>query len=308
MTYALLVPCYNAEQFINGFLENIALQTKSFDEIIFYDDCSSDGTLALLQSKNLKVLKGVSNNGPGHARNQLVKVSACDWVHFHDIDDELMPEYLERMCQIVDSNQSVDVILCNVNWIDGDTKKIMLEWEYSNIGINEDPIRYTIANPIGGINGLYRKNKISDTTGFREDIRIWEDADFHINLAANHAKFYVEEQVLSYSIRNPKSASEDQHLGWKTRLELLLSYQKKFSADAHQHEIGIQLQKVAVNLIILGDIQCAKSAYQLSEKCNVPVPDNPSLLWNVIKFILPGYLRIGLRILQLKYAFRNNRY
>ncbi|WP_295720273.1 glycosyltransferase family 2 protein [Mucilaginibacter sp.] len=305
LKFALLVPCYNAESYIDAFLDNIAKLNRPFDEVLFYDDASTDNTYRLLKQKGCHVIKGEVNRGPGFARNQLAQSSQCEWFHFHDIDDGLNSDYLVKTAGMAEKNQ-FDVVLCNVNWYDAQTKALALSWEYSNTGINENPVTYTISHPIGGINGLYRKSKFIQTGGFNTDIRIWEDADLHVKLAAQKARFYIIEEVLSYSLRYPASASTDQSLSWLTRLNLLQNYFEIFTDEATRMETGKQAQVAAGSLIIYRQFSAAKKAFQLSELCKVKVPYNNSRIWGYIKWGTPSSLRISLRLLQLKLAFRKS--
>ena len=304
--YSLLVPCYNAEDYILSFLDNINKMSVKFDEIIFYDDCSKDETVAILKQNNQNVIISKKNNGPGFARNRLVEACSFDWFHFHDIDDGLDSSYLEKVSGIVETKIDIDVVLCNVNWYKAQTKALLFSWTYSNELINKNAISYTIANPIGGINGLYRKSKFLTTTGFNTKIRIWEDADVHVRLAANKASFYVIEEVLSYSLRRPSSASENQHLGWVVRLNLLSEYFELFNSKTERTEIGIQAQITASNLLLSGNLTKAKQALQLSELCGIKVPHSNSKLWKIFKIILPKAFRIQLRLIQLQIAFRKS--
>lgn len=300
-----MVPCYNAENYIEPFFDNISKLNTTFDEIIFYDDASTDNTYQLLILKGCHVIKGEVNCGPGYARNKLAETTTCEWFHFHDIDDGLDPDYLTQTAAIAQLGKA-DVVLCNVDWYDAYSRKIMLRWEYSNAQINQHPITYTIAHPIGGINGLYRKSKFMETGGFNTQIRIWEDADLHVRLATHEAAFYIIEEVLSYSWRYGQSASTDQNLGWLIRLNLLQEYATFLKDRSCRNEIGKQAQLTASVLILSKQYDAAKKAFHLSEKCKIKVPDNNSAIWQVLKTVLPKALRIELRLLQLKLAFNKS--
>lgn len=304
MSYAILVPCYNAELFIKGFLENLAQQILPFDEVIFYDDASTDSTYSSLINRGCNVIKGDKNRGPGYARNQLAANCKSQWIHFHDIDDELEPDYLAKVSAIAESQAAVDVVICNVDWHDAASRQVLLSWTYSNNQINENAVAYTIAHPIGGINGLYRKSKFIEAGSFSTEIRIWEDADLHVKLAASNAKFYIIEEVLCRALRYSDSASANQHNGWLTRLDLLTAYAKNFKGKTEQIEIGRQANLAASNFVLIGDPSAAARALRLSESCGVTVPDNRSTLWRILKAILPAGVRIPLRVFQLRTAFR----
>lgn len=302
--FSLLVPCYNAEKYIDGFLENISALIKPFDEVIFYDDASADGTYEILVSKGCSVIKGSQNKGPGFARNTLASQSKCDWFHFHDIDDRLTPDYLAGTSAIVQNNEKIDVVLCNVDWYDAQSNKIVLSWRYSNEGINNSSVAYTIANPIGGINGLYRKSKFIQSGGFNTNVRVWEDADLHVKLASAGAVFHVVEDVLSYSLRYPETTSSDQGAAWQIRASLLQQYFEIFKDETVRAEIGKQAQAAAGNLIRYGQLNAARTAFRLSERCGIKVPYGSSVPWKILKRLLPKGARTELRLLHLRWVFK----
>jgi glycosyltransferase involved in cell wall biosynthesis len=305
LKYSLLVPCYNSERFIDGFLASIGKLNKAFDEVLFYDDASTDNTVSVLQKRGCTVIRGETNKGPGFARNTLASAAKGQWFHFHDIDDLLEPDYLVKTAAIAQTG-NYDVVLCNVDWYSTDQKTILLSWKYSNEQIKQNPVSYTIGHPIGGINGLYRKEKFTAAGGFDTSLRIWEDADLHVRLAGAGARFYVIEEVLSISIRYSNSASQDQTAGWLTRLSLLQAYQKQYADKIIRDMIGRQAQLTASKLILSRQYDAAKSALKLSELCGLKVPDSKSPVWRVLNTILPARLRIKLRMAQLKFAFKNS--
>ncbi|PTR01278.1 glycosyl transferase family 2 [Mucilaginibacter yixingensis] len=306
MKFSLLVPCYNAECFIEGFLRNISELILPFDEILFYDDASTDNTTDILSSKGYKVIKGNSNRGPGYARNVLAEHASGDYLHFHDIDDLLRPDFLEKSYEILQQTE-YDVILCNVDWYDSNLEKIILSWKYSNRELNNNPLPYIISHPVGGINGLYRRSVFLNTGGFNTNLRIWEDADMHVKLASKAGvTFKVIEEVLSLSVRYSTSLSSNQSLGWVTRFELLQQYYNNFTDKTVREAIGQQAQITASSLIMCGLLDVAKKALQLSEHCRVKVPQSKNYPWKVLKRILPARVRIGLRMLQLRHAFRHH--
>ncbi|RZK57793.1 MAG: glycosyltransferase family 2 protein [Pedobacter sp.] len=306
ITYALLVPCFNATLYIAAFLDNISKLSMKFDEILFYDDASTDGTYEILKSKNCNVIKGKTNKGAGYARNELAKNCTSDWMHFHDIDDLLDSNYLKKKSEVILKNRDLDIVLCNVDWLDEKGNDLVLKWDYSNEGINKSPISYTISNPIGGINGLYKRNKFIESGGFDCNLRIWEDADIHVKLAIQKAKFHVIEETLCYAIRYSDSASSNQQIGWKNRLEFLIRYSKEKLDTLAITAIGQQAQKTVGYFIIFKDYVSAKKAMKLSEYCGVKVPDHANArIWIIIKKAFPSFIRIHLRLLFLKFVFRN---
>lgn len=299
----MLVPCFNAERYIEGFLDNIAKLNLPFDEVIFYDDASTDNTAGILISKGLKVIKGGINRGAGYARNILAAATTCNWFHFHDIDDRLVPDYLTRAAAIA-MEDTADVVLCNVDWYEETETNMLMRWHYANDQIRLNPLAYTIANPIGGINGLYKKEAFVKAGGFNTEYRIWEDADLHVKLAGSGARFHVIEETLSYALRYANSLSNDQLAGWLHRLSFLKQYAAKYSQFAVQQAIGKEAQITASKLILMSENAAAKEALKLSEACGLKVPNSNNIGWQILKSTAPAKFRIPLRMWQLKRAFK----
>ena len=91
--FSLLVPCYNAETYLPAFLKNLENLKKNFDEVLFYNDGSTDGTLELLKQSGFRFFS-FENKGAGAAKNFLARAATCPYIHFHDVDDFMHPDYL----------------------------------------------------------------------------------------------------------------------------------------------------------------------------------------------------------------------
>src|ERR1051326_8043102 len=94
-TLAMLIPAYNAAGYLPRLLDSAMRQTQPFDEIWVYDDCSNDGTAAVAERYGARGVRGDINCGCSHGKNRLAAETSCDWIHFHDADDELMPNFVE---------------------------------------------------------------------------------------------------------------------------------------------------------------------------------------------------------------------
>lgn len=92
--FSLIVPVFNAAQYIETCIDSILLQDEENFEIIVVDDGSTDSSLAVLEKyKNndrVKVLSKV-NGGVSSARNYGLDVAQGDYIGFIDADD-FLPE------------------------------------------------------------------------------------------------------------------------------------------------------------------------------------------------------------------------
>ena len=295
---SLLIPCYNAANYLPQLWQAVQAQTVPFDEIICYDDGSTDSTADVARELGAKVILGHTCRGPAYARNQLAKASSCDWLHFHDADDTLHPNYLERVKSQITEN--VDVVVCNADWVDAETHKLIIAWRYKQAELEVNPINYTVSHPIGVINVIYRKDKFLSIDGFDESMRCWEDADLHVRLAAAGSKFLILEEVLSISLRHSKGLSSDQVMCSHCRLQALKKYAMQLNSFAIP-VISEQAEITARNLLYLGDKKGAYQAIKFCQSLGSAPPTTKSRLLNLLKLGVPA-----LWLLQLQQFFRTN--
>ncbi len=91
---ALLIPAYNAADHLPRLFQSVDRQTEPFDEVWVYDDCSTDDTAAIAEGYGARVVRGDVNRGCTHGKSILVERTNCEWVHFHDADDLLLPNFV----------------------------------------------------------------------------------------------------------------------------------------------------------------------------------------------------------------------
>jgi glycosyltransferase involved in cell wall biosynthesis len=196
---ALCVPCFNAAPFLPALAASIRAQTQPFDEIILYDDASTDDSVHVAKAQGVftTLLRGDENVGPGLARNRCLEAATAPWIHFHDADDLLAPNYLERVRQ---SSDTFDVVLVNgADFVGDPTKGLTAGANYSDLD-RTDVLAYTLTHVLGGIYGFYRRSALEAVGGFAPDLHRLgnEDPDLHVRLAASGARFCALDEVLVY--------------------------------------------------------------------------------------------------------------
>ena len=95
---SIIVPCHNAEPWLEATLESALAQTWPRCEIILVDDGSTDGSLPLAQSFAARGVQVVAqaNRGASAARNHALRLARGDWLQFLDADDLLAPDKIAR--------------------------------------------------------------------------------------------------------------------------------------------------------------------------------------------------------------------
>jgi len=102
---SILIPAYNAQEWIADTLRSAIAQTWEQKEIIVVDDGSTDCTLAVarrFESDGVLVVTQY-NQGAAAARNHAFRLSQGDYIQWLDADDLLAPDKIER--QLVTSTE-----------------------------------------------------------------------------------------------------------------------------------------------------------------------------------------------------------
>lgn len=112
---SVIVPIYNAEQYLKQCLDSIVNQTLRDIEIILIDDGSTDGSGKICKSYLTDSRVSYfykENEGLAAARDDGMKRASGDYIGFVDADDWLEPNMYEKMYEAAVSNVS-DVVFCN---------------------------------------------------------------------------------------------------------------------------------------------------------------------------------------------------
>ncbi|WP_413171245.1 glycosyltransferase family 2 protein [Anabaena azotica] len=108
---SILIPCYNAEQWIAQSIESALNQTYPNKEVIVVDDGSTDGSLEVIKSFGDAICWVTGKNRGGNiARNRLLETSTGNWLQYLDADDYLLPTKIENQINFLTQASSADII------------------------------------------------------------------------------------------------------------------------------------------------------------------------------------------------------
>lgn len=99
---SVIVPVYNAKDYLKRCLDSICNQTLNDIEIICIDDCSTDGSLDILynyqkKDKRVRVITCNKNGGESVARNIGLKNAVGRYIAFVDNDDKIDLDFYEKL-------------------------------------------------------------------------------------------------------------------------------------------------------------------------------------------------------------------
>ncbi|AFT70035.1 Capsule polysaccharide modification protein LipA [Alloalcanivorax dieselolei B5] len=109
---SIIIPVYGVEDYIEECLTSIQNQSLREIEIIPVNDCSPDGSQAIIdrlaaQDPRIRPIVLSENVGQGFARNRGIEASQGEYIWFIDADDWLVdPVFLEKIITAADKNNA----------------------------------------------------------------------------------------------------------------------------------------------------------------------------------------------------------
>ena len=121
ITIGVIIPAHNRPLEVAAALQSVLRQTRSADQIVVVDD-GSQPPLRMSEIggvDNLQIVRLDKNVGPAAARQAGIEVLTTSYVAFLDLDDEWLPDKLERQIGFINSlNSHCNVAVgCGWTWV-----------------------------------------------------------------------------------------------------------------------------------------------------------------------------------------------
>ena len=176
---SIIIPAYNAEQYIKQCLDSILQNDKeslSKTEIIVINDGSTDNTLKILESynqyKNIKI-HTTKNQGVSAARNLGISLAKGEWITFIDADDTVNSNF-SKVVSLVKNSKTSFIIFSNYDIEITDKKILTVQTLQSSMYLS------------GPVSKAYnRQFLIKYKMLFEKDVLIGEDMLFNLEVIQN---------------------------------------------------------------------------------------------------------------------------
>lgn len=295
---ALCIPAHNEATVLPRLLESAQRQTVPFDEIWVYDDCSTDNTGEIARQFRAKVIRGEVNRGCSYGKNVLAQQTACKWIHFHDADDALYPNFVEQAHQWMWLEQAPDVVLFSYEARDCDTDEQVGLRVFDDLELRRDPVAYTLREQINPFCGLYRRDAFLKAGGYDLDPLVLynEDVAMHCQLARAGLSFAADPTVTVINYYRPNSMSRANQPKCSRAQFHVMRKAAEALAGGYSEEISQKLWAIAGVSASYLDWQNADDCIALALKLTGKIPQQSSHLF---KFLCQLNPYLGIRIREL---------
>lgn len=112
---SILLPCYNAENYISEALESLINQTYKHLEIILINDGSTDNTMSICEEyakkdERISIFVNDQNMGLIYTLNKAVTLAKGEFIARMDADDISHPNRIERQVQYLEQHDSISIL------------------------------------------------------------------------------------------------------------------------------------------------------------------------------------------------------
>ncbi len=229
---SVIIPCYNAQEWLTEAIDSCLQQTYRNIEIIVIDDGSTDNSPEIIKSYGDKIITDkIPHRSGNFARNKGIALSSGKYIQFLDADDYIYPEKIARQVSFFEAT-GADIIY-------GDWRhKYHLPNGESFLGKIEIPgeqvdiLESLISNWWVALASLmYSRRIVLKVGGWDENLPIVQDRAFFLSTVMAGAKVLYQPGCYSVYRRHGTStvSTSSQNLWIETHHRINAALQEKIS-------------------------------------------------------------------------------
>lgn len=228
MFFSIIIPVFNAEQFLSSTIKSIIDQSFVDYEILLINDGSTDNSVRICKywkdrDKRVKFINK-ANEGVSITRNLGIKLANGDYLLFVDADDMMNEETLFTLYDfIVNNKKRPEVILSNHARFDSKTKAINnvhCNYDISLVETSnrDELLKYLFDGSLKNFkcaiwSHVYRTDFVkSNNILFDRRLILSEDIDWFFNLLTNATHYSaIKKNIYLYRVDNQDSTTHQDY-------------------------------------------------------------------------------------------------
>lgn len=259
---SVIIPAYNAEDYIIQCLESILKQTYTNLEIIVVNDGSTDATLEILKTiqDSRIVLISQENRGCSSAKNSGLKHASGSFIQYLDADDVLSPDKIEAQVQKIRSSQN-SIAVCRTIVFQNDINQNLEEIDTDIINKEGSGLTFLLRLMGGdGVPAMVQPNAYLLPKEIADKIGDWnvsispspdEDGEYFARALLAAENVYFTEGINYYRKLSDQKSLSQVH-SYQRALNLLKTVELKF-----KHVFNVEKSKRTEKLFQLNISQVA---------------------------------------------------
>ena len=258
---SIIVPVYNAQNFLEKCIESLTQQTLEEIELIFVNDGSTDQSLQILETYQKRfsdkmMVYSKENGGQASARNLGIAKSHGEYIGFIDADDDVDVNMYGAMYEKA-KEESSDYVECQYHYLQVDDKGQEKEIpQYGRVRAYDSDKEMFIDPLVSPWNKLYRASILKEHQCLFTEGVIYEDTAFYIKVIPYLKKRSFIPEAYVYHYLWPGSTMNDKKYERIGNIFVVLEDAIKYYKDnGFEHLYGMELEYFCVKILLCSSLK-----------------------------------------------------
>ncbi len=179
---SIVMPVYNGEKYLREAVDSVIGQKFTDWELILVNDCSTDGTLSIMQEykacdQRIKVVENATNQKLPRSLNIGFAHARGEYYTWTSDDNRYKPQALQRMLEYLEAHEETGLVYCDMDYIDERGNKT---------GFVSRPETELYSSNCIGACFLYRREAAEKVGEYDAAMFLVEDYDYWIRFAQKY--------------------------------------------------------------------------------------------------------------------------
>lgn len=206
---SVVIPCYNHEKYIEKTVRSVLQQTYPNIEVLVADDCSTDNSVAVLQTiqdARLKLFPFQRNQGTVFTLNFLLKQAKGDYIATLGSDDYFAPDKLEKQLNVMERDPALGAVFSWAEIVDGNdiphdkSSSFPIDVFQEDNKSSAEWIRHFFlnGNHLCHSSAMVRRSVQDDVGLYRPAYRQLHDYDYWFRVLCKYPIYVIPEKLTAY--------------------------------------------------------------------------------------------------------------
>jgi len=207
---SVIMSVYNSERFLKESVDSILNQTFRNFEFIITDDCSTDGTLGMLEDytsedSRIVLIRNERNKGLTKNLNSMINIAKGKYIARLDADDISLPERLEKQYRFMEKNTSVGVLGTDGSIFGDKRKTIVIDRPSTH---EEIRVAFAFENLLIHSSAFIRRSVLEEKNiRYDENFKIIQDYELWTRLSSETEFRILNEKLVNYRVSETNISS-----------------------------------------------------------------------------------------------------
>lgn len=296
-TISVIIPVYNAENYLKRCLDSVINQTYKNLEIILIDDGSTDNSGEICDEyaktdNRIKVIHK-ENGGVSQARNEGLRVATGEYIGFLDSDDFILHNMYENLIKQLELNDA-DISICGfAKEIEKGKFEPYFKYDTDCVFDRDEALKNLLQNKYYSCSCSDKllKRSLLDNIFFDENITHYEDLLFLWQVIKKAKTVAFTSNVYYYYTTNVGSATQSKFSLKKMSMIDVCEYILEDSKS-----VSPEIYNVARTEFVRNNLMCAKAAVNSKFNDKASICNLRLNVKNNLKHFLNSYLSFGYKI------------